>query len=49
MLILGGDLQIELYEEVREAELLLQAKVKERDILKSFKVGFFHSLLLSII
>jgi hypothetical protein len=30
-------LQIELHEEVREAELLLQAMIKERDILKSFK------------
>ena len=32
-------LQIELHEEVREAELLLQAMIKERDILKSFKVS----------
>ena len=31
-------LQIELHEELRETELLLQAKIKERDILKSFKV-----------
>lgn len=29
----------DLREEVREAEVLLQAKVKERDILKGFKVG----------
>lgn len=29
----------DLREEVREAEVLLQSKVKERDILKGFKVG----------
>ena len=29
----------DLLEEVREAEMLLQARVKERDVLKSFKVS----------
>lgn len=32
---------VELREEVREAETLLQARVKERDILKGFKVSVY--------
>ena len=35
---------IELHEEVRETELLLQAKIKERDVLKGFKVNTTFSL-----
>lgn len=38
----------DLREEVREAEALLQAKVKERDILKGFKVGIIKCVSCSL-